>query len=64
MPSSEDFMDSPLAAVPLLGRLPFDPSVGHATNSGRPVVLTDKGSATTRAFDQIANGVDAFFMVE
>lgn len=64
MPNSEDFVDSPIAAVPLLGRLPFDPAVGHATNSGRPVVLTDEGSATSRAFDQIANRVDAFFVVE
>lgn len=64
MPSSEDFADSPLSALPLLGRLPFDPAVGHATNAGRPVVLTDESSATTRAFDQIANGVDAFFGVE
>lgn len=64
LPSSDAFADSPLAAVPLLARLPFDPAVGRATNSGRPIVLTDGDAATTRVFKQIANRVDAYFAGE
>ncbi len=64
MANGEGFADTPVAAVPLLGRLPFDLAVGRATNSGRPIVLTDEGAATSRVFDQIADSVDAFFTVE
>lgn len=61
LPSSEAFADSAFAEAPLLGQLPFDPSVGRATNSGRPIILTDGDAEVSRAFKHIANKVDAYF---
>jgi ATP-binding protein involved in chromosome partitioning len=63
LPRSEAFAGSALTEVPLLGRLPFDPLVGEATNSGRPIVLTDKDAEVSRAFMQIAERVETHFDV-
>lgn len=58
MASTDAFAGSPLTAVPLLGRLPFDPSVGRATNSGRPVVISDPDSVASTVFERVAIEID------
>jgi ATP-binding protein involved in chromosome partitioning len=45
--------------VPFLGRVPFDPQMVEAADSGTPFVL-QKGSRVTEAFDQIIENVRAF----
>ncbi len=45
--------------VPFLGRVPFDPQMVEAADSGTPFVL-QKGSRVTEAFEQIIENVWAF----
>lgn len=45
--------------VPFLGRVPFDPQMVEAADSGTPFVL-QKGSRVTEAFEQIIENVRAF----
>jgi ATP-binding protein involved in chromosome partitioning len=45
--------------VPFLGRVPFDPQMVEAADSGTPFVL-QKGSKVTEAFDKIIENVRAF----
>lgn len=58
LPGTDAFDDSPLAAVPVLGRVPFAPAINGATNSGRPILLAAPQSPTARVFRAVAAAVD------
>jgi MinD superfamily P-loop ATPase len=45
--------------VPFLGRVPFDPQMVEAADSGTPFVL-QRGSRVTEAFEQIVENVRSF----
>jgi Mrp family chromosome partitioning ATPase len=41
--------------VPFLGRVPIDPSVVDSGDDGKPIVLANRDSPATKAFDEIAD---------
>ena len=45
--------------VPLLGQVPFDPSIGHSGDAGKPIVLSQPESAQAKAFQKTAEWVAA-----
>ena len=47
-------VERPVSALPLLGRLPLDPAISAAADTGRPLLLTAPDSAQARAFRAIA----------
>lgn len=46
-----------LMMVPFLGRIPVDPEIVEATDSGRPYLVHDKNSAAGKAFLEIVNRI-------
>ena len=47
-------VERPVSALPLLGRLPLDPAISSAADSGRPLLITAPDSPQARAFRAIA----------
>lgn len=47
-------VERPLQSLPLLGRLPLDPAISAAADTGRPVLISAPDSAQARAFRDIA----------
>lgn len=45
--------------VPFLGRIPIDPSVVDSGDSGKPIVISNRDSLATKAFDEIADKIVA-----
>ncbi len=45
--------------VPFLGRIPIDPSVVESGDSGKPIVISNRDSLATKAFDEIADKIAA-----
>ncbi len=46
-----------LMAVPFLGRIPIDPEIVEATDSGRPYLVHEKASSSSKAFNEIVNKI-------
>ncbi len=46
--------------VPFLGRIPLDPAVGEACDTGKPFVSHGHGTETAKAFERVAGSVLAF----
>jgi ATP-binding protein involved in chromosome partitioning len=47
-------VERPVMDLPLLGRLPLDPAISSAADTGRPLLLTAPESAQAHAFHTIA----------
>lgn len=45
-------------SVPFLGRLPLDPTVVEAGDSGKPVIFENEGSGITKAFLEIVQNIE------
>jgi ATP-binding protein involved in chromosome partitioning len=54
-------VERPVMDRPLLGRLPLDPAISSAADTGRPLLLTAPDSAQARAFRGIAANLLAQF---
>ena len=47
-------VERPVSALPVLGRLPLDPAISTAADTGRPLLISAPDSAQARAFRAIA----------